>query len=74
MPTSYRDRAGQTDENPASRIRSLDGKVKKPKSAQKPATRNPAIAHIATRYFMVQPPNENKFTLSELLERNCDKG
>src|ERR1035437_7856129 len=37
-----------------SRIRSLvDGKVAMAKSAQKPATRKPAPAHIAIRYFMV---------------------
>ena len=37
-----------------SRIRSfVDGKVAKAKSAQKPATRKPALAHIAIRYFMV---------------------
>ena len=36
-----------------SRIRSLvDGKVAMANSAQKPATRKPAIAHIAIRYFM----------------------
>src|SRR5712691_8622667 len=37
-----------------SRIRSLvDGKVARAKSAQKPATRKPALAHKAIRYFMV---------------------
>jgi len=37
-----------------SRIRSLvDGRVAMAKSAQKPATRKPALAHIAILYFMV---------------------
>jgi len=39
-----------------SRIRSfVDGKVAIAKSDQNPATRKPALAHIAVQYFMMQP-------------------
>ena len=47
-----------------SRIRSTDGKVAMAKSAQNPATRKPAIAHIAVRYFIGAPHNRNDLSLS----------
>jgi hypothetical protein len=52
MPTIAIGQVMQTKVH-TSRIRSLvDGKVAMANSAQKPATRKPAIAHIAIRYFI----------------------
>src|SRR5215469_4873737 len=54
-----------------SRIRSTDGKVAAAKSAQNPATRKPAIAHIAVRYFMGTPPNCNDSTTVSSRSVSC---
>src|SRR6516225_9920571 len=46
-----------------SRIRSgAAGKVATAKSAQKPASKKPAMAHIAIRYLMAPPPHKDNST------------